>query len=64
MSKFAELKEALLAWRKAEKERAYAVLGSCHPDEIARLTAQQEKELHRLRVIVDSEPWADIGDGF
>lgn len=60
MNAIDELQEILLAWRRAERETAKAVLTSQLPGEIRELKDAEERALHRLRIFVDSEPWADL----
>lgn len=52
-----KLRELLIAWRKAEKEHAAAVLRATHPDYLRDLYDAQERAIHALRIFVDSEPW-------
>lgn len=60
MSKLIELQEALITWRRREKDVARAVLAANHPGHIRALKEEEEKALHALRLLVDSEPWAAI----
>ena len=55
-----ELQEILIAWRRAERDSATAVLTAQLPEAIRDLKEVEERALHRLRIFVDSEPWAEL----
>lgn len=58
------LQQVLVEWRKAEREHAKAVLCSAHPSRIRELSDYEQIALHHVRMIVDSEPWADLANGY
>lgn len=53
------LREALEAWRKAEREHAHAVLCAAHPNRLKELADAEEMALHHVRIIVDGNPWIE-----
>lgn len=53
------LREALEAWRDAEKRHAHAVLCSVHPNRLKELADARELALHHVRIIVDGFPWME-----
>ena len=60
MTTFFKLQAACVVWRQTELQHARAVLCACVPDEIRHAAADEADALQRLRLIVDSEPWAEI----
>lgn len=63
MTRLEQLKAALIAWRKAEREHAVAVLSATTPNQRERLADADARALSEVRKIVDSQPWADIAQG-
>lgn len=57
------LQRVLTDWRKAEIEHAKAVLCAAHPYQIKELADAEERALHHVRLLVDSQPWADLKAG-
>jgi|ERR1017187_189298 hypothetical protein len=60
LSTFHRLKFACTEWRQAEREYARAVLTAQHPQQILDLADTEARALARLRLMIDSEPWAEI----
>jgi len=60
MNKILELRDALIAWRTAERNHARAVLAACHPVHLSTLANAEANALRKVREIVDSEPWPEI----
>ena len=54
------LQQALINWRAAERTHARAVLAAEYPVEIRSRADAMDYALHNVRLIVDSEPWAEI----
>jgi hypothetical protein len=53
MDKYLELRDALIAWRTAERTHARAVLASAHPVHLRNLDNAQRNALRKVREIVD-----------
>ena len=62
-TKIMELQEALIAWRRIERQHSVAVLCANHPATIQSLKEISERALDDVRKIIDSEPWAEIARG-
>jgi hypothetical protein len=60
MDKYLQLRDALIAWRTAERTHARAVLAACHPVHLRNLDNAERNALRKVREIVDSEPWVEI----
>jgi hypothetical protein len=60
MDKYLQLRDALIAWRIAERTHARAVLAACHPVHLRNLDNAQRNALRKVREIVDSSPWVEI----
>lgn len=63
MSKLIELREALITWRRSEIALCHAILSAQNPDHIRVLKNEEQHSLQALRILVDSEPWAEIAMG-
>lgn len=57
---FHRLKFACTEWRRAEREHARSVLTAQHPNQILELAEAEARAESRLRLMIDSEPWAEI----
>jgi hypothetical protein len=60
MNKLMQLRDALIAWRAAERTHARAVLAAAHPVHLRNLDNAERNALRKVREIVDSQPWAEI----
>ena len=57
MDKCHELRDALIAWRKADRTHAHAVLASAHPVHLRNLDNARRNALNKVRMLVDIQPW-------
>ena len=57
MDKYLELRDALIAWRTAERTHARAVLAAAHPVHLRNLNNAQRNALRKVRTLVDIQPW-------
>ena len=60
MNKLMQLRDALIAWRTAERTHARAVLAAAHPVHLRNLANAEANALRKVREIVDSQPWVEI----